>query len=384
LGFEQFVGAGDLYRERVELPTQMGGLGIAPISGWDGIKHRYGAFVRVMNFVDASYPQWLPLLEERYAPQDTLHMEFQNQIEAAIEDTTGGNRLQRQLQAAKKVALDHLASKADFIYRFCVSRDHATQALAAITLADNTDVGSRWLAAASDPFVVGSPAVSGLEFCEMVRYRTLSAFSGNGRDYAYCDGHLQRAELVNISFFVDHPETCKRNANVFTARHDALKTCLAQLVRKAAEPGVRVTVEPRVEGGRNPDIRVERNGETHYIDVVVACPTSEEAMRSGAKDTKGVAADLAEKRKIRQYEQRGQVVVSFAVESHGIFGTAAATKYLSRLSVRVSSDTMWKFYRDCSHILAFHLGRANLLCRQRCRIEAYPESGPGSPASAEA
>ena len=56
MGFEQFVGAGDLYRECVELPTQMGGLGIVPISGWDGIKHRYGAFVRVMNFVDASYP----------------------------------------------------------------------------------------------------------------------------------------------------------------------------------------------------------------------------------------------------------------------------------------------------------------------------------------
>ena len=89
-----------------------------------------------------------------------------------------------------------------------------------------------------------------------------------------------------------------------------------------------------MEGGRNPDIRVERNGETHYIDVVVACPTSEEAIRSGAKDTKGVAADLAEKRKLRQYEQRGQVVVPFAVESHGVFG-AAATKYLSRLSVRV-------------------------------------------------
>ena len=70
----------------------------------------------------------------------------------------------------------------------------------------------------------------------------------------------------------------------------------------------------------------------------------------------------AEERKRQQYAERGQVVIPFAVESHGRLG-AEAKKYLGRLAAKASEDI--------SHILAFHLGRAQLLTRQRCHhVEA--------------
>ena len=64
-------------------------------------------------------------------------------------------------------------------------------------------------------------------------------------------------------------------------------------------------MEPRNDGGpRRPDLVVERNGITTFIDVVIATPTSHAALAgpSGSSVVPLVAARLAEERKIRDYE----------------------------------------------------------------------------------
>ena len=145
--------------------------------------------------------------------------------------------------------------------------------------------------------------------------------------------------------------------------------CLAQLIKKAGPQGIKVTIEPQVGAGdRQPDIKVERNGVITYIDVVVASPVSDAALRGGSAERVGVAAELAEQRKRRDYEGAAFEVIPFAVESYGRFGEQA-TRYLNALAPRVAPDVMWKFQRYCSHILAFHLGRAHLMCRQRSKVK---------------
>ena len=139
-----------------------------------------------------------------------------------------------------------------------------------------------------------------------------------------------------------HPEACCKNANIFTARHDALTKCLSQLIKKAGPPASGAQGNNRGAGDRKPDIKVERNGVViTYADVVVASPVSDAALR--------VAAELAEQRKRSDYEGAAFKVIPFAVESYGRYGEEA-TRYLNAFAPRV----------DCSHILAFHLGRAHL------------------------
>ena len=231
-----------------------------------------------------------------------------------------------------------------------------------------TDIGGRWLNATADPFLVGSPAAVDQEFCEAVRARLFAPFTGDGESVVVCDCKGLNEEAVNLHDMHSHPEACCKNANIFTARHDAVTRCLAQLIKKAGPVGIKVTIEPQVGAGdRQPDIKVERNGNVTYLDVVVASPVSAAALDGGSAERVGVAAELAEQRKRRDYAGGSIEVIPFAVESYGRF-REQATRYLNALAPRVSSDVLWKFQRDCSHILAFHLGRAHLMCRQRSKV----------------
>jgi len=138
-------------------------------------------------------------------------------------------------------------------------------------------------------------------------------------------------------------------------------------------------MEPRNEGGpRRPDLKVERNGITTFIDVVIATPTSQAALAgpSGSHVQPLVAARLAEERKLRDYEGQteAQEVIPFAMEVTGRYGRAA-TEYLGKLSSKVSEYSMRGFYRDVSHIIAFHFGRAFMMTRQRLHVDPGPSLG---------
>jgi hypothetical protein len=381
LGFTPREGIAGLCNVKIGLPPHLGGLGITPVAGltgFSGMKLRYVAFQRTKCFLEQHYPLWIPRLEDRYGPLYG-HKGFADEVEYFMEEITNGERFQRQVRAAAKVCDNELELLNAKIHGMLVGEER--YALAARFLADIGDTGSQWLTAASDPFIVGSPFASGPEFCEAARYRVLAAFSGDGTSHVTCDCHRQGQPPVDLNDSDDHPEVCRRNWNVVCDRHTAIKVRLAQLIKKVSGQGVQVVVEPPpAPGERKPDIRVERNGEVHYIDVVVACPSSREALERGSWQHPGKAAELAEERKRQQYAGRGQVVIPFAVESHGRLG-AEAKKYLGRLAAKASEDVMWKFKRDISHILAFHLGRAQLLTRQRCHHgeaeDFNAESGQG-------
>ena len=137
-------------------------------------------------------------------------------------------------------------------------------------------------------------------------------------------------------------------------------------------------MEPRNDGGpRRPDIKVERNGVTTFIDVVIATPTSQAAMAgpAGSHVQPLVATRLAEERKFRDYEgeAEAQEVIPFAMEVTGRYGRCA-TEYLGRLSSspRVTEYSMRGFYRDVSHQVAFHFGRAFVMARQRKHVDPGP------------
>ena len=88
-----------------------------------------------------------------------------------------------------------------------------------------------------------------------------------------------------------------------------------------------------------------------------------------------VATRLAEERKFSDYvgDPEAQEIIPFALEVTGRYGRCAA-EYLGRLSYsqRVTEYSMRGFYRDVSHILAFHFGRAFVMARQRVHIDPGP------------
>ena len=95
-------------------------------------------------------------------------------------------------------------------------------------------------------------------------------------------------------------------------------------------------MEPRNDGGpRRPDIKVERNGVTSFLDVVIATPTSQAALAGpvGSYVQPLVATRLAEERKFSDYvgDPEAQEIIPFALEVTGRYGRCAA-EYLGRLS----------------------------------------------------
>jgi hypothetical protein len=355
-------------RLMIRHPAHRGGLGIPQISTVEGMRHRLVTYERAKAFLDREHPHWVTHLEQRYKPRAGgpfagLH----EGIEEAMQEFQGvEDRLRRFVLAGKHVVDEWYEVRTGNVYDFLVDTGAAAFAAQFLSSA-STDSGGRWLAATSDPFIVGSPAVSGLEFCEAVRARVFAPFRGDGSVAVFCDCHEQGQAPKNLNAAPTHPEVCRKNANVRTACHDAVTKRLAALIKKASEPGVVVTLEPQVgPGERTPDIKVERNGHTTYIDVVVASPTSVAAVAGGSGERVGVAAALAEQRKRRDYQDSPYEVIPFAVENYGRLGQSAS-QYVNQLAPKITMDELARFYRDLSHILGFHLGRAHLMCRQRCR-----------------
>ena len=158
-------------------------------------------------------------------------------------------------------------------------------------------------------------------------------------------------------------------------RHHSIRDRLALLLRHVCSPGTTVTIEPTMENGsplpRRPDIAIESAGTVEYIDIVVADPTSREAMQPmitalGQGLTRnGFAAQGAQLRKTRLYQELPYAnrVVPFALESTGLFGPTA----IDFLSLRCKDHprALRSFYHDCSLILAHSLGRSSLAGRAR-------------------
>ena len=333
--------------------------------GVEGFRHRLLSLEGVSKFLEREYPHWLSRLEERFGSRGAA-AEFRSRVEDTMENHQGvEDRLRRVALAARDVVQNVRETRVHAVYRAMLDNEETGGLAAQVLASAYNDTGGRWLTAVADPFIAGCPAVSGLEFCEAVRVRVLAPFRGDGTVDVLCDCHHQGQEPIDLHLNPGHPDMCRRNGNVTSGRHDAVVRRLAALIKRGSDPGVVVTVEPQVgPGERQPDIKVERNGGTTYIDVVIASPISAGALAHGSRERLGVAAEEAEARKRSDYAGCAHEVVPFAIETYGHLGKAAKT-YLQRLSPKLTMDQMASFYKDISHILAFHLGRAHLMCRQR-------------------
>ena len=91
-------------------------------------------------------------------------------------------------------------------------------------------------------------------------------------------GAMSRQWISTTSMLIQRPAARMRTSL-------RLGMCLSQLIKKGGPLGIKVTIEPQVGAGdRQPCIKVERNGVITYIDVVVASPVSDAALRGGSAE----------------------------------------------------------------------------------------------------
>ena len=357
----------------VALPVQLGGLGITPVSAAHGLRHRFLSFHRTSFFLQKHHPTWVEAHLQRYGPRGIAE-EFSREVFREVQEVNDPDPFQRLSKASRRVVERIDRTLLETRINDLAER-RPTRPAAAMLISSVSDAGSLWLSSTFDPFVVGAMSTGGLEFSEAVRAHTFAPYAA-GRARRCCDCNVAGQAPIDLGAEPYHPLVCPRNANIRTACHDAVKARLCELIKKSSENGVRVTMEPRNDGGpRRPDLVVERNGITTFIDVVIATPTSHAALAgpSGSSVVPLVAARLAEERKIRDYEGQteAQEVIPFALEVTGRYGRAAA-EYLGRLSSKVTEYCMRAFYRDVSYIVAFHFGRAFMMTRQRIHVDPGP------------
>ena len=226
----------------------------------------------------------------------------------------------------------------------------------------------------TDPFIRDSRWPKQQVFQEALKLRLLIApmldYIGEDR-ICRCSAHGD--EPIRASEKPFHSLVCSWNRGIFVDRYNSIRDRLALLLRQVCSPGSSIIIEPTMANGSplayRPDIAIEKAGTVEYIDIVVADPTSRNAMEPtltalrGGLIRNGFAADLAQQRKANTYRDLPYNVVPFALESTGLFGPMA----IDFLSLRCKDHprALRAFYRDCSLILAHSLGRSSLAGRAR-------------------
>jgi len=97
-----------------------------------------------------------------------------------------------------------------------------------------------------------------------------------------------------------HSLGCTKYSEIRTARHDAVRTHLASVMRKAGS-GAHVLEEAALGGHQRADIRWSRGQEVVLVDVAVVSPVSPSALNKGSEQNTGIAAEEAAGMKVRQY-----------------------------------------------------------------------------------
>jgi hypothetical protein len=127
-------------------------------------------------------------------------------------------------------------------------------------------------------------------------------------------------------------------------RHDHLKYTVS---RWCTQLGARVRVEPRNldrDGEIRPDLLVQMGGKTYLIDVTVVNPLAPSHIATAANRPMAVLAQ-AETRKHTTYDalaaHQGAVLVPFAIETTGGFGSEALAFIKELISTAARFQTVW-------------------------------------------
>jgi hypothetical protein len=355
------------------LPLNLGGLGIPKVADYEGIRHKLIAYERARVFLSSYHPAWIPTLDRRYGPGQVAQFPFT--IEA-IEQATlaldeGYDEDLKRLAAATRTIVNESHQQVQRGIAAQLSRDTSseTHAAAALFRSAETSTAGAWLRLFTDPFITRSRWPRDAVFQDALRARLLIPpfISSVDHDKA-CNCSLSQPLLASQKPF--HSLVCSGSYAFITERHNAIRDELIHLLRRVSPFGTRVSGEPISHGGvpftHRPDIAIEKNGIVSYIDVVVADPTSTEALNSSDRSSHliaGRAAALAAHRKTLLYARENESrddqnrfnVTPFALESTGRFETTAIA-YLGNLC-KDHPKALRSFYRNCSLITAHALGR---------------------------
>lgn len=367
MGFEH--SSEHVLRLMAALPPAMGGLGITPVAGVDGLRHRRLTFERVYEFLLTPERNHLvPRFFERYAPGNAgAEAGFREAVDQLTVEVQAQSQLQKVRVAAKRVVRTCYSESRDGLVVALTDRPE-TQSAAAFLIGTETAVGGFWVDTFADSFVAGGLRVEDGKFAEAIRARVMAPFAAPVGGPRLCDCNDLGQAPVDLRRDPYHPAQCRKNGGVRTDCHDQVVRCLYTLIKQSgAGAGTRVHEEPRdYRGPHRPDLVVERMNHVTHVDVVIASPMSRDALDNGSAYHPGVAAHRAEARKRRDYRDQveANVVIPFAIELTGRFGPAA-TEYVHRLAPHVTPHQLRSFYRSVSQTLANSLGSACSFCRQR-------------------
>lgn len=153
--------------------------------------------------------------------------------------------------------------------------------------------------------------------------------------------------LPNGAFGPDpyHSLSCQKElSHTIQDRHDNLKLTVS---RWCTQLGARVKVEPRNldrDGEIRPDLFVQMGGKTYLIDVTVPNPLAPSHQAAAARRPRAVL-EQAETRKHNTYDalaaQHGAVLVPFAVETTGGFGSEALAFIKELIATAARYQTVW-------------------------------------------
>jgi hypothetical protein len=371
-------------RDVRELPLNLGGLGMPSQTGITAMRHYLTTQRRTELFFEQYHQSLHPVLlnkfyraEDDFALFTEMHEATYTQYVAIANDISSGSAMNQYTKAARIVAGEMLKARAEQLHA-TLAEDPFTQELAAQFLSCMAPHTGSWLRSSSLPLFGAGVPFSPDSFREMLRSRALILFNA-----CYGDVPTQcpscKFNPVNLTLRPMHPLICPGHQKLTKARHDHVRDRLAKLI-KTVLPDGNTRMEPDNHLGvhltRRPDIRFEENGESLYIDIVVAEPTAQSAMTHpdlSSINTPGGAALLAEERKRSEYDGHAQGinVVPFAVESTGRLGPAAQA-LLNRLCAdEGKARILGAFNSDLSFILASAKGHRLSVCRSRLAAQEH-------------
>jgi hypothetical protein len=272
-------------------------------------------------------------------------------------------------ESAAKCAADEMTDARFHSLLYAINTFQPSKPFAAQLLSAATPGAGQWLLTSSMPYFGAGVPFHEAEFLEVVRHRLGIPFAvTTSHEEPICSCH----QRTNLRTEPMHPLICPLNKGTTIARHDAVRDRLAKLIRTVLPRG-NVQLEPLHHQGRQfirrPDLSYDSNGETHYIDVVVAEPTSATAVNhpQSSCEHAGQAAFLAEERKTQEYRRIDPdspiKTEFFAVEATGRLGQRA--KELLAHICRDQGHLLRAFYHDLAFLLAASRGRLISGCRRR-------------------
>jgi hypothetical protein len=366
----------DNFRSVRELPIDTGGLGMPSATGIDAARHYLVTHQRTLLFLQLYYRNLLPVHAERFLnteeDQYGLLWELQESTKTRLQmadDELSDTSILSFQSAAKDAANEMIKAKTQHLHEALASSPRTTAA-AAQFLSSGTPNAAYWLRATSLPPYGAGNSFTSRDFVEMLRNRLLIAFVDPDTPGTNCT--CFHRPPVDLSITPSHPLWCSNSSGIIIARHNAVRDRLATLLRKVLPAPGGVHVEPLRHNGvdfvRRPDIGYVDNGQSFYLDVVVAEPTAATAMSHPTTPSityAGSAAELAEVRKRTEYAaaNQGTDVQPFALESTGRLGATA--KGLLNHICRDNAQDLKSFLFDTSYILASAKGRLLSTCRQR-------------------